>query len=227
MSARRVGILGGTFDPIHCGHLDLAAAAQRALGLAKVYVVPSCIPPHRPQPIASVYHRFAMAAMAVEGHPSWRVSDLELRVAEPSFTTTTLARFRDRGYAPGELFFILGADAFLEIGSWRNYPRLLEQAHFAVVSRPGLRVDQLPRRLPDLAPRMAHPPLGEYDQLDTLILLIDAATADVSSTAIRQCRLTGLPTGGMVPPLVQQHIEQHGLYTPRGQGRRLNDAPPR
>src|SRR5438067_11128704 len=102
--ARRIGILGGTFDPIHCGHLDVGAAAHAALQLDRVIVVTSNIPPHRPQPFASAYHRFAMAAMAITGRAGWVVDDLELQVGAPSYTSGTLTRFRERGYAASELF---------------------------------------------------------------------------------------------------------------------------
>src|SRR5262249_15353937 len=150
-------ILGGTFDPIHCGHLDVAAATDRALGLTDLLVIPSNIPPHRPTPSATSFHRFAMVALAVAGRPHWRASDAELRDRAPSYTTTTLARFREEGYAATELFFVIGADAFADIETWKNYPAVLELAHFAVVSRPGAPVGRLAARLPDLADRMAAP----------------------------------------------------------------------
>jgi nicotinate-nucleotide adenylyltransferase len=225
MSARRIGILGGTFDPIHHGHLDVAGAAAAELGLTRMFVVPSNIPPHRPQTLASAYHRFAMIALAVAGRPGWRAADLELRSDATSYTSGTLERFRERTYSPSELFFVIGADAFADIGSWRDYPRILDAAHFVVVSRPGSPVDELPRRLPLLASRMARPPIDQFEQLDRLILLIDAPTADVSSTAIRRRLAAGESIAGMVPPSVQQHIEQHGLYTSTTPGRRASDAP--
>ena len=223
---RRLGILGGTFDPIHCGHLDVAAAAEAALGLTRIFVIPANIPPHRPQPYASSFHRFAMAALAVSHRPSWRASDLELRGEAPSYTSVTLQKFHERGYSPSELFFVIGADAFAEVGTWKDYPRILEGAHFAVVSRPGYSVEDLPRRLPLLASRMARPPVDVMSQLDTLIFLIDAYTTDVSSTAIRRRRAAGESIAGLVDPRVQQHIEQHGLYTASVPGRRLSDQLP-
>jgi len=195
---RRTGILGGTFDPIHCGHIDVARAAQDALGLTDIVVITSNVPPHRPAPVASSYHRFAMAALAVSNRPRWRVSDIELQSAAPSYTVTTLRRFQDDGYSAEELFFLMGADAFTEIESWRAYPDVLELAHFAVVARPGFQA-AVPRGLPVALARR--------------IVSIDAPTADVSATVIRQRIAAGESIAGLVPPLVRQHIEQHGLYT--------------
>src|SRR5438876_8783637 len=119
-SSRRIGLLGGMFDPIHCGHLDVGSAAERALNLTAMLVIPSNIPPHRPQPVASSHHRFAMAAMAVAGRDGWRAVDLELRedVASYTYTSDTLRRFHAAGFAPSELVFITGSDAFLEIATW-------------------------------------------------------------------------------------------------------------
>src|SRR5262245_8032368 len=190
-----------------------------------MFVITSNVPPHRPQPFASSFHRFAMVSLALGGREGWRASDLELRSPSPSFTSTTLKRFHERGYAPGELFFVIGADAFGDIATWRDYPAILNDAHFAVVSRPGFPVQQLSHRLPLLADRMAWPPLDALGQMEPAIILIDGPTADVSSTAIRQRRVTGESIEGMVPLDVQQHIEQHGLYTSMTPGRRASDAP--
>ncbi len=226
MPARRIGILGGTFDPIHSGHMDAGHAAALAIGLSRVVVIPSHIPPHRPQPLASPYHRFAMVSLAVAGNAGWRGSDVELRTQAASFTSMTLAKFHERGYSAAELFFIIGADAFADIASWKDYPSILDLAHFAVVSRPRSHVGDLPARLPDLKSRMVLPPLDEFSQMEPVILLIDALTADVSSTAIRERVAAGEPIAGFVPPAVQQHIEQHGLYTPMEPGRRASDGAP-
>ncbi len=225
-SARRIGILGGTFDPIHWGHLDLADVAVKALELTRLFVITANVPPHRPQPLASSYHRFAMVSLAVLERPDWRAADMELRHDAPSFTSRTLDLFHERGYVSSELFFVIGADAFAEIASWRDYPRILDSAHFVVVSRPGYSAIELPRRLPKLANRMAKPPIDAMSQIDPLIILIDAPTADVSATAIRERRAAGESIAGLVPPHVQQHIEQHGLYTSMTPGRRKLDAPP-
>jgi nicotinate-nucleotide adenylyltransferase len=222
-AARRVGILGGTFDPVHCGHLDVGEAAQAALDLSRLVIIPSSVPPHRPQPLASGFHRFAMVAIALANRPGWVASDVELRAAPPSYTATTLRYFQERGYAASELFFIVGADAFLEIGTWKDYPDILDRANFAVVSRPGCGAGELPTRLPDLRPRMVPAGQARTQRIDPAIILIDAETADVSSTAIRQRRAEGLSIAGMVPAGVQQHIERHGLYTSMFTGRREYD----
>ena len=224
MTSRRIGILGGTFDPIHSGHIDAGHAAALAIGLSQVFVIPSHTPPHRGQPQASAFHRFAMISLAVSGNAGWRGSDLELRIEDPSYTSLTLTKFHERGYAASELFFIIGADAFADIESWKDYPAILDLAHFAVVSRPRFHVSDLPARLPDLKTRMLLPPLDDFSQMEPVILLIDALTADVSSTAIRETIMAGGSIAGQVPPAVQQHIEQHGLYTPIGAGRRVSDG---
>lgn len=208
---RRIGILGGTFDPIHRGHVDLGDAAAAALGLTRILVVTSNIPGHRPQPGASSYHRFAMVALVVAGRPGWQASDLELHGATPSFTTDTLQRFQSEGYASSELFFIIGADAFAEIETWKDYPAILDRTHFAVVSRPGFSARELSTRLPRLAARMTAP-ADVGLRTEPSIFLIDAVTADVSSTAIRRLVAAGGSIAGLVPPNVQQHIEQHQLY---------------
>ena len=199
---RRIGLLGGTFDPIHTGHLDVARAAQQSLDLTYVHFLTADTPPHRPPPTASSYHRFAMTALAVAGVKGWRASDLELRMPSPSYTSQTLRQFREHGYDPSELYFIIGTDAFKDIRLWRDYPHILDAAHFVVVSRPGFAVS------------------GQAPDHDSRVVLIDAPTADVSSTVIRQRRASGQSIAGMVPPGVQQHIEQHGLYSPMPQDRR-------
>jgi nicotinate-nucleotide adenylyltransferase len=225
MTARRIGILGGTFDPIHCGHLDIAEAAQQALGLTLVHIVTARIPPHRPPPVASPFQRFAMVVLAVGKRPGWRASDLELRSEEPSYTSHTLARFHERGYSRTELFFVLGADAFAEIRTWRDYPAIFDQTHFAVVSRPGTSVDVLADRLPLLARRMVRPPFSPQREGVPSIFLIDAPTADVSASTIRSKCEAGESIEGLVPALVRQYIEQHGLYTASRPGRRASDLP--
>jgi nicotinate-nucleotide adenylyltransferase len=222
---RRIGLLGGSFDPIHCGHLDMGLAAESALELSQMIVIPANVAPHRTPPVASSYHRFAMTALAVQKRARWTASDMELRHEPPSYTADTLKRFHERGYSASNLFFVIGADAFADIATWKDYPQILDRAQFAVVSRPGCSADELPARLPALASRMMGPSSHRH-HAGTVIILIDAPTADVSSTAIRQRRAQGLSIAGLVDARVQQHIEQHGLYTSEIPGRRASDAQP-
>lgn len=209
----RIGILGGTLDPIHCGHLAAAAAARDAFDLPRVLVVPSHVPPHRPvQPVASPFHRFAMAALAVSGLPRLEASDEELRAEGPSYTADTLDRLHGRGYQASQIFFVTGADAFAEIATWKRYPDVLDLAHFVVVSRPGYDSDGLAERLPDLRERMRPAAAPARTDGSTLIFLLQASTPDVSSTTVRDRLRRGEPLTGLVPPLVETHIRQHRLY---------------
>jgi len=213
--AARVGLLGGTLDPIHVGHVETALASRDALALDRVIVLPSRVPPHRPfQPVASRYHRFAMAALAVNGIEGLAASDIELRAPEPSYTADTLERFRAHSVlTASQIFFITGADAFAEIETWHRYPEVLDLSQFVVVSRPGFPVEALRARLPALAPRMSAARAGRPPAPCPAILLVDAATSNVSSTDIRRRLRAGEGLTGLVPLAVERHIVQHGLYT--------------
>jgi len=209
----RVGLLGGTLDPIHQGHLDVADAARRALGLTRVLVMPSRVPPHRRAPRASAPHRFAMAALAVQSCQDLLVSDLEMLDTSdtaPSYTSATLDRLCARGVNTRELFFITGADAFRDIRTWKDFPGILDRCHFVAVSRPGQPAEGLKVLLPELAGRMIAPESNLPDQ--PAIVLVDAPTAPVSSTEIRERIRTGESIDGMVPREVAVYIEKHGLY---------------
>jgi nicotinate-nucleotide adenylyltransferase len=219
-STTRIGILGGTFDPVHAGHIDTARAALHALALDHVLVLPSGTPPHRTvQPSASRFHRFAMTALAVTGVSGLMVSDLEIGTTEPCYTFDTLARLQSTGLTSGEIFFIAGADAFAEIETWSRYPQVLEMANFVVVSRPGFAAGALPEKLPSLASRMyASPAVGAAappvaPRSPSGIALVDAPTRDVSSTEIRRRLASGLSIADLVPAAVNTYIEQHGLYS--------------
>lgn len=213
----REGFLGGTFNPVHQGHLDLAEAARTALGLDRVVFVPSRIPSHRGRPYASAAHRFAMTALAVAPHAHMLVSDLEMEDAAPSYTVTTLDRLATRGMDVRSLFVLTGADAFADIRTWKNYPAVLDRCHFVAVSRPGYPATRLPGLLPELAARM-HPASAAVPDRPA-ILLVDAPTSDVSATTIRRRAAAGEPLTGLVPVAVADYIQKHRLYsetTPKG-----------
>ena len=203
----RIGILGGTFDPIHLGHLEAATAAERALSLDRILLLPSRTPPHRTsEPRASVYHRFAMAALAAAEH-SMSVSDLEVRREGPSYTALTLETLHREGYAPAQLFFITGSDAFAEVATWHDYPRILQLANFVVVSRPGAPSPA------ELIPN-PEPLIPEVIPNAPMVFSVEANTPNVSSTDIRRRVGAGESLDGLVPPSVAGHIRRHHLYVP-------------
>ncbi len=213
----RLGLLGGTFDPIHMGHLDVARASADALGLEEVRLTPLHIPSHRPGPAASPYHRFAMVSLAAATDPRFVASDGDLARGGASYTADTLRQVQQQGWAAGQLFFLTGADAFAEIATWKDYPALLDLAHFVVCSRPGHEAGMVRGLLPDLADRMTDA-RALTDHGSTRIVLLDAGTTDVSASGIRRALETRGSIDGMVPPAVAAHIQKHGLYNARQRG---------
>ena len=210
--SRRIGILGGTFDPIHFGHLDAADAARRALRLDEVLLIPSFDPPHRSaDPLASGFHRFALVALAIHDIDALRVSDMELTRQGPSYTADTLRAVARDGWLPSQIFFILGSDAFAEIATWREFPAVLDTAHFVVIARPGTTLDAAAARTPGLRGRLraAEETAGASG---TSIFLVEARTRDVSSSTIRARLAARQPIDDLVPAAVARHIAAYHLY---------------
>jgi nicotinate-nucleotide adenylyltransferase len=224
----RTGVLGGTFDPIHLGHLAVARQAADALGLDRVLLLPSRTPPHRPvDPSASAFHRFAMVALAASADSRLAASDLELGRGGTSYTADTLRALRAAGLEGWQIFFLTGADAFAEIATWREYPSMLGLAHFVVCSRAGVAASSLAGSLPGLAPRMILVPAGTASpgaeapglhhptalgSQETRVFLLDCATPGISSSDIRARARAGRSLAGLVPPEVDDYIRRHGLY---------------
>jgi nicotinate-nucleotide adenylyltransferase len=207
-----LGVLGGTFDPIHNGHIAAAEAAQRALTLEAITLVPSRIPPHRQDPVgASGEDRYAMAALAAAERPHWTASRLELDREGRSYTYDTLIELRNQ--VPGtQIFFILGADAFAEIATWSRYPAVLDLANFVVVSRPGITLDSLRERAPSAFPSTSLRASSLGPSAKTRVILVEATTPDVSSTEIRRRIRAGESLASLVPDSVANYIQQHRLY---------------
>jgi nicotinate-nucleotide adenylyltransferase len=228
-AARRVGLLGGTFDPVHVGHLAAAEAARAALLLDEVLLLTSHVPPHRPQPRASVHHRFAMVALAIQTHDALKASDFELIRPGPSFTANTLACLHAAGYDATQLFFITGSDALAEIATWREYPGFLDAAHFVVVDRADRSADTVRADVPAIASRLIDAascdPADPRVMHETRIFLVKGGTPDVSSTEIRRRCLHGRSITGLVPRPVERHIERHGLYAGARPDTQSADAP--
>jgi nicotinate-nucleotide adenylyltransferase len=214
---KRLGIMGGTFDPIHMGHLDVARASADALHLNPVRLLPSNIPPHRQEPGTSPFHRFALVCLAAATDARFVADDTELARGGPSYAADTLRQAQQQGWKAGQLFFLTGADAFAEIATWKDYPGLLDLAHFVVCSRPGAPAEMVRGLLPALQDRMVD--AQGFDGMErTRVILLDAATSDVSSSKVREALAAGemdIALRGLVPPSVDAHIRKHGLYNAR------------
>jgi nicotinate-nucleotide adenylyltransferase len=201
-------VLGGTFDPIHLGHLRAGEAAEKELALDEIRVIPSGDPRHRPSdPRASAFHRFALAALAIDGKPNWRLSDAELTRTGPSYTAHTLRALHGEGWQPSQIFFILGSDAFAEIATWYEFPGVLDAAQFVVVARPGTTLKAAWERAAPVESADSSAPA-----YTTKFHLLDVDTPDISSTDIRARLAAGLPIGDLVPPAVERYILNHRLY---------------
>jgi nicotinate-nucleotide adenylyltransferase len=162
--------------------------------------------------MASAFHRFALVALAVQGLPGYRVSDMELTRTGHSYTADSLRALHAAGWAPLQIFFILGADAFAEIATWREFPNVLDGAHFVVVARPGTGLEEAADRTPVLAHRLerANHPIPQDGQ--TRVILVEAPTRDISSTMIRARLRARQPIDDLVPAAVARHIAIHHLY---------------
>lgn len=197
----RLGIFGGTFDPVHYGHLLLAEQCREQCRLDEVRFVPAGLPPHKlAQTIAGGKPRAEMLELALAGHPSFRVDRRELERSDPCYTVETLAGLHSED-ASRELYFILGADSLADFPTWREPARIVALARLAVVNRGGA-------PLPDLGPlRRA---LG--DAVQTRIEFVTIPGVDVSSTDVRRRVREGRSIRFMTPRAVECYIETHGLY---------------
>ncbi len=226
--ALRIGLLGGTLDPVHLGHIAAAQAARRALALDHVWLMPAHVPSHRGTPGASGWHRFAMAAMAVEDEPGLGVTDIELARTGTTYTWDTLDALSVAGYRPSQIFFITGADAFSAIGTWHRYPDLLDRAHFVVVTRPGhTRAPdadwpvEVTRRVTSITPDAVADPAPQPDDA-TRVWVVEAQTPNVSSSGVRDRIRGGGDIDAFVLPRVAAHIRRHGLYEAPASARTLH-----
>ena len=216
---RRVGIFGGTFDPIHVGHLRAAEEVRERLRLRNVIFVPNRVPPHKPgRRPAAADARLAMARLAVRGDRGFAVSDVEVARAGPSYTVATLDYFRALRGREAELFFILGADAFAEVATWRRAADLFAKAHFVVMTRPGARLPGLRAVLPpEVAARFRRSKgAGGEDawthETGHVVRSASVTPLDISSSDIRARVARGESIRYLTPVAVARYIARHGLY---------------
>jgi len=213
MARRRVGIYGGTFDPVHNGHLEVARSVLRFFELDEVVFVPACVPPHkRNLKLTSAFHRFAMVALATEADQRLLISTIELDAPDQPYAVDTVARMQDE---TRRLFFIIGADSWSEITTWHEWRRLVEMCDLIVVTRPGYVVESKVDNVADVRGQEQEA-IVEMLENETMprVFLTDTAMIDVAATEVRAAVRAGdfekLKT--KVPPPVAAYIEKHGLY---------------
>lgn len=211
-----IALFGGTFDPVHCGHLAVARAAAKRFRLGRIYFVPADLPPHKQRnPITPYAHRYAMLALATAGEKGFLPSLMEANSgAGPSYSIYTVRRFK-RSLAKGDrLFFVIGMDAFLEIATWHQAEALLRECDFIVASRPGFSLADVAKALPEgLRQKVTEPPeRGKIVLGKTAVYLLDGVRERVSATEVRKAAERGRSLKGLVEPSVAQYIRKMGLY---------------
>jgi nicotinate-nucleotide adenylyltransferase len=219
MSSAPIGVLGGTFDPIHNGHLRLAQEALEQCGMSSVRFIPSGTPPHRDAPHANAQHRLAMTRLALQGNPQLLLDEREIHRTDPCYSVDTLTSLRSELGMQQPLCLLLGGDAFLQLHTWHEWKKLFALAHLVVMQRAGapplgnamskantaLQAEYQARLAP--APRALHEtPAGS-------ILAIDMPALEISATGIRERRLANKSIRYLLPDTVAHYILTHKLYT--------------
>ena len=217
-SSAPIGVLGGTFDPIHHGHLRLAEELGATLRLEAVRLVPSGTPPHRSAPLAAAEHRLAMTRLATAGNNRFKVDDREMRRAGPGYMYDTLSDLRAESGAAQPLVLIVGADAFLEFATWHRWHEIFGMAHIAVAHRPGFPVERWSERMPqplarEYAARLMQQPLAVHLTPAGGIVVVPFTALDISATAIRDMLKAGSSPRYLLPDAVLDYIRAHRLYS--------------
>lgn len=198
-SIKRIGIMGGTFDPIHLAHLFAAEEARFKFNLEKVIFVPCGVPAHKkPYEVTPAEHRYAMVLLATANNPYFEVSRIEIDREGPSYAIDTVMAFRQLYGEDASIYFITGADAVLEILTWKETDKLIRLCKFIAVTRPGYDLSKISEVL------------GE--EYASAIEILQIPGMDISSTAIRQRVRNGEPIRYLVPEMVYHYIMQHKLY---------------
>jgi len=217
----KLGILGGTFNPIHLAHLQIAREVLKSCHLDRVLFIPAADPPHKPVANEIPFvHRLAMVNAAIAEEPHFFSTDLEARRTGKSFSVKTLEILKQED-PEGERYFIIGLDSYQDIASWKNYERLFELAHIVVITRPGVNIVDPLQALPvamhknfcyDISlKKMRH-------KSGNCVIFLEETQLDISSTKIRSEVAAGQSIRHLVPPAVAEYISQHALYTKPGQG---------
>ncbi len=203
-----IGVLGGTFDPVHLGHLIIAEEARLKLDLARVIFVPAGQPWLKlDRDITPATHRLEMVRLAIEGRPYFELSTVETDRSGPSYSVDTIAVLRQQLGKESTLFLLLGWDSVSELPQWKEPARLVQMCRLVAITRPGF-------SRPDLARLEALVP-----GLTESVVWLEISPVDISSSEIRERVAQGLPIGHLVPPKVERYILEHGLYQPPGNAR--------
>jgi nicotinate-nucleotide adenylyltransferase len=211
----RLGILGGTFDPIHFGHLRIGEEIGEALELDKVFLIPGAYPPHKfKKEVAPFHDRLAMVQIGVKDSSLLDVLDLEGRRKGPSYSIETLREIHELFKNNVEIFFIIGMDAFLDINTWKEYKDLFYNANFAVLNRPGISLDKLAPFIFSLGLGFKEVNASNVFALPSgnSIIYKEVTLMDISSTRIREMLAAGESVRFLLPEPVRAYIFQQGLY---------------
>lgn len=213
MNARPLALLGGTFDPVHNGHLRAAWEAAEQLD-AEVCLLPANVPPHRPQPVLDAVQRVALLELALTGQSRLSLDTRELRRAGPSYTVDTLHELRAEIGPTRPLLLLLGIDAFAGLPSWNRWLQLFELAHVAVLDRPGHSRDYAAALQEQIAARRCAVDAGWRGQGAGRVLFLDILELDISATAIRAQLAAGREPRYLLPDAVLTEIRRRGWYAP-------------
>ena len=230
---RRTALYGGTFDPVHAGHLGVARGLLHLFTLDEVLFIPAYVAPHkRDRRVSPALDRYAMLALATQGEESFRVSAVELSAPERPYTVETLSSFLGRAGQESRLFFVMGADSWEEITTWREWERVLTLTDTIVVTRPGYELstghvtDEISRRIVDVRGRTREEVEGEMEESEgARVFLTDASNVEASATGVRAAAGRGAwdELQSLVAPAVADYIKKYGLY--RGaDGTEFSDA---
>lgn len=215
-SPGRIALFGGTFDPVHNGHLRMAVEVKEAFGLPGIVLLPAHNPPHKPgRPVTAADHRLAMLRQAVEGLAGFSVSDAEIRREGPSYTLLTVREVR-AGNPGADVLFLMGADSFADLGSWYRSDELVSECDIVVLPRPGSPPGSAMPAALRVEPERPHCyswtgaswrfPGGKH------AFFPDVPSLDIASSAIRERVRAGRCIRGLVPDAVERHIAAHRLY---------------
>jgi nicotinate-nucleotide adenylyltransferase len=206
-----IALFGGTFDPVHLGHLQVACEVQSQLAIDDFRLLPAGDPPHRSTTFATAAHRLAMLELAVEAFPQLRIDRRELERSGPSWTVLTLQSLAHQ-YPGRPLLLVIGQDSANSFDQWHRWREILGMAHLVVMTRPGEEPMYSKGLQAELAARRAGSGRALYRQPAGLVWPLSVSPLDISSTAVRERIAAGLPLDGYLLPAVADYVRQHGLY---------------